>query len=761
MSSFISGKKSLLILSIGLFTAAVTAVLLNFFLSGPRLGPVYDFLLNCRAAPPAARDILLIETEEIIESGDLSAALITLSEMGASALIVQVPALGFSSARSGSVEEIRRRFNDEFNLLGRNIRNLFEAIRVGSVSPGETGRYVENLVELAERGKDRLTAALIQQDEAGTVQAARASAAFGRVFTAGDLRPREEADSSMFSRPQPDRDGKLRRLYPVQGEALNVVYAALLSRWESSEIEYTDQGPVLINRTVPAGSTTESAGDLIIPLDRAGGILFEGLHPDQNFRRIPLARFREYEEADRELLRALKDAEARGVYSGLAPEAMPVFLHEYAQSLREEFLDDPTDEKRAAWIDIRTEYFNSLDAFLGGPSETNLVLGFEELIATEKLPAEGSARLVLMRDELIRTFDDLRENHRVLADLRAALNRALSASFCIMGPVSVAQVSAQFANVLFSGVFIAPGQTRYILFWSLLAAFIVIIVIHRLRPSAGFPVGLVLSLLCGAGFSWSFIISGYWIDPVIAAAAALAGSSVIFFISALIIRGGSRRFRLAYGPHIGKPCLEELIRAGRPLPEDCISAQAAIIAVREDDLLAREDRLDPPGAAKAVSEFRKQVREKLLTAGGVVLCYEGDMVLGCFGSPLERISLDIRNHKSSGVDDAQSLAANPAVKAGGFIAELLQEKEPAASWRFGVDCGECVFSWTAGAGYTAVGRPVVRSRILSGLAPRYQARVLIGESVREHINLPVRKLETLGGKGDIARESFYELLVKN
>jgi hypothetical protein len=505
-----------------------------------------------------------------------------------------------------------------------------------------------------------------------------------------------------------------------------------------------------------------TAADLIIPLDRTGGILYEGLHRNQDFRRIPLARFRDYEQADRDLLRALKDAEAQGVYSGIAPENMPVFLHGYALSLREEFLGNPGDEeKRAAWIRVRTDYFKSLEAFLGGPSEANLVSGFEDLIATEKLSAEGSARLVLMRDALISTFAGLGEKYHALLDMRSSLAEELASSFCIMGPPSDttehsgvtipagatapsdAEASALLANTLFSGSFVSPAQTRYTLFWSLLAAFLALAAIHRLRPPAGFPVGLILSLLCGAGFSWSFIISGYWIDPVISAASIFAGTVVMFLVSALIIWKGARHFRLAYGPYVSTACLKELIHSGRPLPEESISTQSAIMVIRENGLLAREDRLDPPIAAKALGDFRSKAAEAFIKAGAVVLGYEADMVLACFGSPLER-----------------GAPGNPAARAGGFITELLQQKDLSASWRFGVDCGECVFSWTAGTGYTAAGRPVVRSRILSGLAFRYHARVLISETVRERINLPVRKLQSLGEQGGAIKENFYELLVK-
>ncbi|MDR0718911.1 MAG: hypothetical protein LBF78_04685, partial [Treponema sp.] len=86
MSAFISRKQSLLILLAALCTAAGTAVLLNYFLAGPRLGRVYDFLRDRRADPPVSREIALIDTGELVEAGDIFTVLMALNELGASGL---------------------------------------------------------------------------------------------------------------------------------------------------------------------------------------------------------------------------------------------------------------------------------------------------------------------------------------------------------------------------------------------------------------------------------------------------------------------------------------------------------------------------------------------------------------------------------------------------------------------------------------------------------------------------------------------------
>jgi class 3 adenylate cyclase len=755
MAAFISRKMSLLILLTGLAVAAGAVFLLNYLLAGPRLGLFYDLLLDRRPAPPVSRDILLIDTGDLVEPGDVLPLLLTLAEMDASGLVIQVPVLGLLSGRNESEEEIRRRLDDEFRLLGRNIRNLFEAIRVGSVPPAETEQYVESLVELGERGKERLGSALVRRDGEGALLFDRALRAFGPVWIAGDLRTPQglvslPMDSPWYSKPRPDGDGKIRRISPVlpPGTAVgteraaaleHVVYAGLKSRWNSPE----------------------KAGERLSLPDREGEILVEGVRVGEGFRRLPLNRFREYEEADRLLAEKLKDAEAFGFSSEIQPERSPLLIYEYARSLREELLESPGPEKKAAWAAGRAEYFTALEELLYGPVETALVNGYEELIATENLKDEGRKRLRELRDELIRTFLGLREQYQKVLELRRSLESALASSFCIMGPPVETGPSALLANTLLTGRFIKPAGASSMLFWSLPAAFLTVFIIFALGSFRALWAGSFLSLLIAAGFSWSFIISGYWIDPQIPAGAALAGTLAVFIFSFLLIRRGSRRFRLAYGLHVNASCLKSLIRVGRPQPSETLRARAAIVAIRSGGLPVLEDREDSLTSARSLKIFQKKAAEVFKKAGAVIIGMDGDLVLAAFGSPLERI---VQEKSKTGPlyndDPLNRRAYNPAVRAAGIIAGLIRENREAASWYFGIDTGKCAFFWSGLPGYTACGRPVIRARILSNLAPRYKVKVIITESVSAAIqDIPARKLNALSAGGK--KEYFYELLINS
>jgi hypothetical protein len=778
MAAFITKKKSVLIFLCALLAAAAAAVLLDYLLRGPKLGPHYDFLMSRRAPPRIDRSLLLVDTEDIIEPGSAVQLILTLIEMDAAALVIESPVLGFSSGREGE-GEILYRFDEEFALLGRNIQNLFEAIRIGSVPPSEADRYVAELVELANRGKERLTLALVQHDEAGMARMERAAAAFGKTLKAGDLRLPGPVDSPWYSRPRPDWDGRIRRIAPVlPGGEEHVVYAALKDRFKDSPVSLAGEMSAL----------PEKAETIFIPLDVNGAILFEWSGKGEAFQRLPLDFFRRYGEADMNLQRLLKEADSLGAYSKIPPEHSPLYLSEYALALREELFVDEAGtgegetggEGRADWLRAREEYFNRLEEFLEGPSETSLVRGYEELIASEDLGEEGIARISALRDDLTGLFGKLRAAWEEFRDMRSFLRGALASSFVILGPgrefqatpgesgfpllrglfpgrplLSGPETSLLLANSLLSGRAIRPGESRRVFLAVFLAVLPVILITLGLGPWGGLAAGCILSALVGAGFSWSFILLAYWIDPLIPLGASLAAVLTVFSLSLVAARRGARRFRLAYGPYVNKSCLKNLISAGRPSLSEGISARTAVITVRETGLLSREDRAEPLAGAAAVKEFRETAAQAFKKAGGVIIGCDGDLVQACFGSPLERIGAGPSR------DPYAPYSRTPAIRAVEFIADITARLPKAASWRFGVDTGECAFGYMPVSGYSAFGRPVVRSRILSGLTGRYKTRTIISESVNGELrDIPVRKLDVLkdqdGGEG----EAFYRLLLR-
>jgi class 3 adenylate cyclase len=810
MAAYISIQKALARILMSLFFAAVAGLLVWFAMRGPRLGSYYDLLLGFSESAPLSAEILLIESRsresrslspgsaetlpraagngisgdaagaDIIEPALAASVLMTLAEFNASALVIQTPILGAAfplgfQASAGSLweEGILVRLNDEFALVNRNIGNFFDAIRTGSVAPAEAEQFMGELINLTDRGKERLLTALIRGNAGGIGSLEQAAAVFGNVWIPGDLRlsvlgaggrePFLTPDPALpvlfgpperrYFRPLPDRDGRVRRIAPVidPGEARveHVVYSALKNRIRRSEANYE-----------PGGQT---GAEFPLPLDSRSNVLFIPPGAGQAFRRLSLEDFRKYEEADQELYRILKEAEALDLFREMDGESYPPYRYEYAQDIRGELLENPVPEHRARWIEERARYFQSLDEFFAGSGKANFIVGYDELIIREGLKEEGRRQVITMREDLIRIFQELWEKYTVFLDLRSGLEVSLAGSFCILGSPAVEtgslETSALLANSFLTGKAVHPASDRDIFLALILSSLLVLCILAPAGPWLTLGAGLALTAGVLGGFSYFFVRSAFWLDPLIPGAAVLAGTLSSFVFALAAKNRAAYRFRIAYGPHIAPVYLKRLIKAYYPLPTETVSAKAAIVAIRDQELKSLESRSSPGESAAAALAFRREVLNIFGQEGGVMVGAEGDLVMIALGSPLERTA--IRNTKTRvPYDDAPQLSRRtPAAKAVAIVRDIAGHIPQAANWRFALDTGDCAFSCSGVAGYAAYGRPVACARLFSGLAARYKVRVLVTSRIIErNPELRTRKLgEMVEGGGEI-REGFYEAL---
>ncbi|MDR2629384.1 MAG: hypothetical protein LBC60_00515 [Spirochaetaceae bacterium] len=790
-------------------------------LTGPRLGPWYDFLTTCRPSPPVSGEITLIETNTggteppekffpyFIEGGTAASVLQCLTEVEASALILQIPVAGLSSGMLSNTAELIFRFDEEFGLLEGNILNLFEAIRLGSIRPEEAAAYVGELLNLTEQGKDRLLALFMSPEETRVFE--KAIAVFGRVWKTG---------GAGYFITQTDPDGVLRRIAPVlleEGEPEHPVYTALKDRYKQPAIEHTADG--LILRLVNADGETR-----FLPLDKRGALLIEKPGKERDFKRVPLSLILDYEEADKELYRILTAAAPLGIYGGLNPEKYPPVLYEYALSIREDLLREPGEEKKLLWIEGRKRYFSALEDFCYGPGEMALISGYETRIAVEVASAEREASAVQelrnQRDELIRTFRDIREKYNSLEEIRGTLKSLLYGSFCILGPggqgPTETEASAILANSLLSGSVIRPAPLRQVLFWSLAAACILCLCLVKEEPLPSLGIGFFLSLFIGVVFSGSFVLSAYWIDPFIPLTAAGGASLASVLFSLIMNRRLADQIRRLYGNSLPPAYFKTLLRAGArrdvlgvccvsqvkppksalqaifylansestPVNQDfCgaggarihkynrllgdtrgialsalepVTVSAAVITIRNDSLAVQKNRnspMNPREAARDGAAFHEELSRWCAKAGGIMAGWEGDTALMVFGSPLERMVMRIRG------EPMDSGSANPVSGALKFLDELLKGSPIGGAWFFGIDAGECAFIPIPGSGYRVYGPAVTCSRFLAKLASRYKIPILVTRTIREKAGtIPARAIRLSAGQQ--GSRIFYTLLIE-
>jgi len=723
MPARVSFKISLLMFLGSLIFAVGAAFLLSYLLSGPRLGPHYDFLLKYKTTA-VSNEIFIIETEEYIEGSDFFTVLMTLTEMEASNLVLSGRLSPSATPITLTEADIRRRFIDEYGLVGANIRSLFEGIRMGFITALEAPAIVDQVVESVEQGRDRLITTLIDRDE----DLIRSVSVFGNYIDA-------------YSKPQLDKDGKLRRAKPIDSEDEHPVYTSLKNRYAVSRIETSGRKLILWLRG-------HDGKDLDLTLDNEGSIISPW---NAGFRFVNIDLFRMYEDSFNAMLQVLDAANELKIFSDIPPDQIPLFLGEYAQTLLDELLKSPGNENRYAWIAARNNYFRSLEEFFNSSMEADFIERYEELIAdTDSSDEEELSSLIEIKNELIDIFSQLNEVYAELSSCHSYFKKELPMSLCIMGPRVNALHNAVLANSLITGNHIKPFDELYALMLSVAASLVILILLVFLRPAAILIVGIFSSFIYAAACGGIFIFFSYWIDPLIVFGSSFAACLALFCSKSAYLSYRARSFRAAYRTSVSKDHLRKLIDYGRPGLSEVNVSYAAIIAIKDPGIFSKEERDSSKEAGKMKKTFYTLAKKILFNSGAVIAGYEGDTILACFGSPLE-IQPKLTTYKWT--DDGQPLAKSyhPADKACLLVRQILKNEK--ISWRFGIDAGLCSFSWSPETGFTVSGQAAVHARNLVSKTTRWRVRALISDAVREKTNLDGSKMKTLPGQ-----TSIFELL---
>jgi hypothetical protein len=398
------------------------------------------------------------------------------------------------------------------------------------------------------------------------------------------------------------------------------------------------------------------------------------------------------------------------------------------------------------------------------------------LIASEELEESAKEQLVSMRNSLIKTFQECREMYNDFLDIRANLALQLGGAFCILGPLenvqsswglgiagnpSETEAAAHFANAFLTGKIITPVDDFQVIFWIFLWVFFLSFFIRNTNVIVTILLGILAAVLSFVFFSSLFVYWDLWIHPAIPAGALLFNSFISIMIIFIFKRRLAMELRRAYSPYVSSSALKKIIKKNGPEPWETIPSYSAIIAIRSRSVHTSESKDSPVLAALAVQKFRDDVSRCFKDAGAVIIGGDGDLVLAAFASPLEKSALwnaSITHQYMNNPNDAGRV--NPADKAISVVIEILKRKTDSDAWSFGIDCGECAFTYSDASGYSAFGHAVVKARILSNLSHKYQEKVLIGENMKKRTGIPIetRQLDTLVERELGTEELFFALI---
>jgi class 3 adenylate cyclase len=278
---------------------------------------------------------------------------------------------------------------------------------------------------------------------------------------------------------------------------------------------------------------------------------------------------------------------------------------------------------------------------------------------------------------------------------------------------------------------------------------------------------ILMTALTVAGFSYSFIVNGLWIDPVIPGAALATGALSSSLCALLIKKETEVWLRCAYCGITGETPLKKMVRSpilmADTISEKETGVKAAIVTVRRPDLATVENGVDAQKSSAVFRQFRNEVCSVFTKANAVICGWEGDAVSAAFGSPLE--FQNFGGNKRRTVKKTLKPEKTPLNRAVEAVITLFKVQSATGSLYAGIDYGECVFGYTKVTRYTAAGSPVLRSRILAALAYRNKKSVFISKTAGEQIDSSMLSSavppSALSGDGIDAsiNELYYQLIL--
>jgi hypothetical protein len=710
---------------------------------------VYRHFEAFRPEVPVSREILLVDLP--VEGGqtapdafDWAEILLLMTEFEAGqGVFLFPPTEAPQSDHSLNLKQqaLTKRFDEEFSVMRSNVAAFFEAIRLGSVRPRDSVRYVDDLLQLMESGKARLIDDVRSINETETVLVNQALLAFGRAWI--DF-PLTQAES--------ERHPYL-PLHSAERIWSTATFLALMDSLGGVEPEL-QEGRLLLPGVRLSGG---EARDVAIPLGPGGSLLFEAPDQDSTYRRLSARTLVRPAELEASLYEGLKEMEGSGYLSGLVPEAYPTSLYEHLLILRKEMLEAPERKKLAAWRLARERFFTATRNFLDGEAEQDLLSGYDNLVVAEGLDESGAGRIEELRQLVVQSFSDSRRLLDELDALRLSLDAELRDSFCIIGPETGTQEEAGLVNAILNQRFINNLWGQRLNRWAAFPGLLVAVGLAFAGPLLSLFIGLAAAAASVGIVALFFIHAGLWMHPALPAGIVVM-VTLVSILSCLALRHWNKdRLRIAYGSRLPAPLMQHLASAGLIRTTEVQQAKAVILAIRY--IRPGESGRPEEDASQAgtLKSFQDQASQEMVKQGGVVLGTDGFIVLGAFGSPLEAEGTRRSTDPEPDPVRAVSALAGRACEA---TLEIMGPETAADNfWRYGLDIGDCTFFHSEAGGYSAAGRPPVYARILSGLALKYNCRILVTQELKDAVGEQwlTRRLDTLVSKSSGKEEAFYEL----
>ena len=766
-------KRRVLLFLAPLLSIALLLLLdLEGLLSRPA-GLFYDTAFRLRPAVPSTRELLLLDVDDraVAVKGAwpwtteaIADGLLKLKEFDAERVVLDLPLPGTSPTETAGVAPaVREAFDREFSQIGDNARTLFEGIRRGSVPPRDAPRFVDDLVGLVETAKARLLDELAATGSDPGAALPAAVRAFGSAWIAWQLRSDRGADplpaalfasarGDGFSGPSPDADGVLRRGQPLvkrEGRYLEAAaFAALLERLGGPSLRIDGRRLVLSGARPPGMPPRDTA----LELGEDGSLLLDwpGTATDDGFRHLSWGDLVELDWLEEDLATALRGIGEAGLLGARGISLLDRLGD--AAVLHDRLLAG--EDVASEWLDARARFFSLAEGTLLPTAKDE---ASPSAAAEPPQPAAAAAQpaaaeppqttAAAAQPAAAETPPLVADAERILREIlrsRESLRESLAGSFCIVtlatpsvpaalgrtprGAVaSRGSASAALVTTVLTDRRLAELPRWFGKALGLALAILATIAVLRLQVRWTLAVGALFTVVTIAGAGSLLAATGWYLDPVIAAAGPGLTCVALAALKALARLPGRRSLRRRFSPRVSRSVLAALRSAPAPVLDAAVERNLTVLRARVTGLPRDVARGDPATVAGMLTRLHAEMAKVVVGCGGTVGRSDGDAIEAYFGAPLESAEgprdacrCAVRMHAA-----ARALAVGQAPR---------QPAPPGIALRIGVAAGSCLVG-DLGApglrGYAALGAARDAALQLAELCDRFGVATLAAGSVWE------------------------------
>lgn len=621
---------------------------------------LYDLMSGLGTRPPVPSDFIAVYpmegNEKARSAEEARNVLQLLDEFGADEVAIETAVFDGGEeleALSALRSDLPALVDKENGNLERNIRSLFDAIRAGTLPPGDLTRYVDGLVAIAERGGERIKEAVGEGGNPVLGALERRKASLGIA-------------EENFYGVEADPDGVLRRLLVVKNDEGRLIpraeLAALMARLGNPVLESAPGKVLLRGAQLPGGR----GKTLVIPIDAGGKALLAWPKSggDGYPRALSLESLLAYAAEEEDFVTMLEAMDAGGLLGGEGSALLSRYRH---ADLLADTAARGTKADREDWRAARADFFASSLAYFREGHEAGLVAAVEVMKNKSRWTEEELGRLDARIGEILRSYAEAKRLIEDLAEKRTALKQDLGSAFVFLSLIDQHEATSE-PMVDSHGIIADPALAGAIFSSAILSQRVPSILPRLAMLALAFLLTLAVSLMNmavkpGAHGAVAFApIWGTELGAAILAVALSIGSLLILgkFLSPLpLLIGPLAAFLVSLA-------VTRQYRPGRPRGK---RRPTTVAAFKATGLVLEAENLPPAETLGLLASFEARISDAVEQEEGKVVL-SGPLILAVFE---ERRALS----------PGKTRALNAVQKAVVLVPD-------ACAMRVGLDSGDCL-----------------------------------------------------------------------